>query len=185
MEELNCILKEIIIKIFMEMQKEMHGDFLRVNHLLHGENTILTVSVEMVCLDHSWAIPGWVEEVVGIAGWFPGISVDDLLTLIMDIVDWSFQDLSFLVSECMENRHPTQAEAVGKLIIEGESVSLKAKIKLSFPDGSLVLSKSGIDDIIVVDDTIFVLALVLMVILVGKSNQPIDIGLILPDVRYF
>jgi len=84
----------------------------------------------------------------------------------VDIVDWSGLNLPFFMSESMEDRHASNSEAIGQLVIIAKSIGFDIKSVLCFSDGSLVVSKSGIYDVIVVVNSIFVFAFLLMVHLV-------------------
>ena len=182
MKELDCILEQIIIKVFVEMQQEMHWDFLGVNHLLGGEGTVFTVSVEMVGFDHGWAVPGGEVEMIGIASWLPGLPVNDLFGFVIDVVDWGGLHLSFLMSEGVEDRDAADGEAVSQLVVVAEAVGFNVEGVLGFSDGGLVIAKGGINNVIIVENAIFIFAFFLVIHLVGKCNQPIDLGLDLPEV---
>ena len=100
----------------------------------------------------------------------------------VDVVDWGGLHLSLLMSECVEDRDTADGEAVGQLVVVAEAVGFNVEGVLGFSEGGLVVAKGGINNVIIIENAVFILAFFLVVHFVGKCNQPIDLGLDLPEV---
>ena len=100
----------------------------------------------------------------------------------VDVVDWGGLHLSFLMSEGVEDRDAADGEAVSQLVVVAEAVGLNVEGVLGFSDGGLVIAKGGINNVVIVENAIFIFAFFLVIHLVGKCNQPINLGFDLPEV---
>ena len=167
MQKLDGILKEVIVQVLVKVQQELKWDFFGIDHFLDWEVAVVAVSIKMVSLDNSWTIPSREEEVVSIASWLPSVLVNNLFTVVVNEVDRSFLNLTFLMSESMENRDSIHAKAVNELVIVAKSISFNIKFEFSLPDSGNIIALSGINNIVVVDNSILVLALVFVIHLIG------------------
>ena len=100
----------------------------------------------------------------------------------VNVVDWGGLHLSLLMSEGVEDRDVADGKAVSQLVVVAEAVWFNVEGVLGFSDGGLVVAKGGVNNVIIVKNAVFVLAFLLVVHLVGKCNQPVDLGLDLPEV---
>ena len=97
--------------------------------------------------------------------------MNDLLGFIVDIVDWSGLNLTFFVSECVEDRDAIESIATSQLIVVHETIRLDLKSELCLSDCSFIISCGCIDDIYVIEDSILILAFLFLLELVGKRHQ--------------
>jgi hypothetical protein len=67
----------------------------------------------------------------------------------------------------MENWDSIHAKAINLLVIVAKSISLNIQSKLNLSDSSYIIALSSINNIVVVDNSIFVLTLVFMVHFIG------------------
>ncbi len=162
----------------------MEADFPVVDDLLSRNQDILAVSVLVDRLDNAGGIPGREEEVGVVADAFPFALVDDLLGVVVDVVDGSDLDLAFYVPEGVEDGHVAHSEAIDHLIVVHEPVLLFIEDELGLPHGGLIFAHGGVDDIVVVVDSILVQTFLLVLELVGEGRQHVFVVFDLPEVVY-
>ena len=106
-DHLDDILQQIVIKVLIDWQQEMHGEFLGVYDFHCFADEPVTVSVFVLTVDqHAWLNSGWLVLVQVAA--FPCVWGYDLFGFIVDVVNWSCQWLTILEIEGSE--HASRAQ---------------------------------------------------------------------------
>jgi hypothetical protein len=83
----------------------------------------------------------------------------------------------------MEDGDVPQSEAVAELVVVAEAVGLDLEGELCLSDGGLVLAHGGVHHVVVVVDTVLVLALIFVVAFVGQGGHHVNVGPHFPQVR--
>ena len=86
MKQIDCVLQEVIVKVFIQVQQEVKTDFLGVHDLLNGHIHFFNVSVNVLAFNNSGAIPSWDKE-VDVASGIPVVCGYDFFSFIVDVVD--------------------------------------------------------------------------------------------------
>jgi hypothetical protein len=63
MQQIDSILKEIVIEILVDMKHEVQTDFPGIHHLLGGYIHSFDVSVVMVCFHNHGSVESWDKKV--------------------------------------------------------------------------------------------------------------------------
>ena len=103
MQELDGILEEVIIKVLVEVQKEVHADFPVVNDLVGDDSQIFNMSIVVFSRNEGVGVPAREEVVVFVAADHPFVFSNDFLSSVVSVVDRSLKGLSFFVSEGVEH----------------------------------------------------------------------------------
>ena len=181
MEQLDRILKQVIIEILVHVQQEVHADLLGLNDLLDVDGGLLDVSHVEGGLHQSGGVPAGQEVVVVVDDALPAFSLDDLLGLVVHVVNGGVLYLALNVPEGVEHGHIAHSEATGELVVVAEPVLLDVEHVLGLTDGGLVVSQRGVDDVVVVMDPVLVLCLLLVLRFVRNSHQSVVVGSGLPQ----
>jgi hypothetical protein len=131
-EEMNSILEEVIVEIFVNVQQKVESNLFWVHNFLQIYLYFRDISIIIYRLDESVAVPPGQVVIRRIAAAFPFFLSYDLLSFVIHIVNRSLEDGSFIVAECMENRYIAHSEAIDQLIIVGETIfDLKDEFRFS------------------------------------------------------
>ena len=163
----------------------MHRNFFGIYHLLCCYRTILAISIHMESFNNHRSIPSWEEEVVSPRSCLPGLPVDDFLSLVLNIVDRSCLNLTFFVSESMEDRDTIHTIARSQLIVVAEAIRFNIKGKFHLSDGSFIISEGGINVVDVVIDSILIFTLFFVIHFVWEGHKCVYIRFCLPEEEYF
>lgn len=151
---LDHILQQIVIKVLIQWKHEMHWNLLWIHNLHCLANEPIAISV-LVLIVHqcSWLHSCWLVLVQVTAE--PCLLSYDLLCLIVDVVNWSFEWLSIL--EIKSSEHASRAQIS---LINDQLLVLFTKTELSLSDdGSL-----NVQNVIILNNTqILVLVLISLV----------------------
>lgn len=139
------------------------------NHSLYAQNEILHISVFVLALDEDARIEPW-KEVFGSIGATPLFTSDHFLSLIADVVNWRWVNLSFLEVVGSEHGYLSQIHMIGLIRIV---LLFEAEVRLS--DGSLL----AVDHKVVVHHSLLVHCIALC--LVREADRAEDVGSSLPD----
>lgn len=173
-QEVDGVGEQVIVEIFIEMQHEVQTDLAGVHHLLSGHANSSHISILVEPLNDRSGVEARDEE-VDVASGLPGFLGDDLLSLVADVINGSGQGLACLVPEGVEDGDGSHVEILDELVVPGEAILGVLEPELSLTHGALI----DIDNVVVVDDTIGILAVGL---LVAVTHQAELAGLSLPDI---
>ena len=164
------------------MEHEIHADLPGINQLLDCYGAILAVSISVVGLYDGRSVPSREEEIVSVTAGLPFLGSYNLLSLILNIIDGGLLDLSIFVPEGMEDRDISQSEAVGELVIVTETIRFNFEGELGLSDGGIFISHGGVNDVVVIVDTVLIFTLVFVITFIGKSSNHVDIGSHFPQI---
>ena len=102
MEELNGVLQQVVIEVFVKVEKEVQTYLLWIHDLLDSHFHIINITVGMVSLNYGRTVPARYEE-VDITSSFPFILSHNLLSFVVHIVDGSGEGFTLSVPEGVEH----------------------------------------------------------------------------------
>jgi hypothetical protein len=140
-----------------------------INHFLYAQNEILHIFVFVLGLDEDARIEPW-KEVFGSIGAKPLFTSYHFLSLIADVVNWRWLNLSFLEAEGSEHGYLSQIHMIGLI-----GIVLLFEAEVARSDGSLL----AVDHKVVVHHSLLVHCIVLC--LVRDADRAEDVGSGLPD----
>ena len=170
MQNLYGILEQIVIEVLVEMQQEMQTDFFRIHDLLDAEVDFTDFTITEAGLHNDRAVPAG-EGVVRVgdrAG--PSGPINNFFSLVVDVVNGCLAGQSVFMPESMEHGHVTQSETIVELVIEHE-IPLPIETELGLVHYRLVVAQGSIDDVVVVEDAIFVFASIFVLEFIGDGHQ--------------
>lgn len=172
LEQLQRILKQVIIKLIIDMQHKMQRNLLGIHNLLQFHCKPFHITILILILHyHRRIIPR--NEILSLIGTVPFLTGYYRFSLVTDVVDWGLDHVAVLELEGTEHREWAKVEVVYQVV-----VVLDVEEELYLPYCAFI----KVYDEVVVDDTRGTLSFQLSFVSCAYSEKLTFMAL--PDVGY-